>query len=339
MRAGLVRGTGERRRRGRASWRTLVVSLLGAFVVLAFYRPPDEVERTPFAEAVVPPVRAAMGAFGRSGEVKMRFALPREAMDVPLEVRGDPRALGYTWVRLDDSVAVDSVRSLSGQSLVAPLEPGFYQLAVEREGERRVVPDITVAVLVPFEEKTGPVLDGYRIGTFRAEKSTRERERPEGFVKVDPASADVPITRSLRVGDFLTRDGQQVWPRYAAIDPRVVDKLELVLDAVRELRGDTVGARVHVNVHSAFRTPSYNQKNRFARDSRHMHGDAIDVAIDADGDGRFTRADVPLVSKAVELIERRHPDLVGGMGAYTSRKYNEAFVHIDARGSRARWRG
>jgi uncharacterized protein YcbK (DUF882 family) len=319
----------------------VTVALVAALIVIGFYRPPASVGAAPFAEAsvLVPPVRAALSAFGRSGDVRTRFALPGESLDYPLEVAGDPSTLGYSWVRLDDSVTVDSVRPLTGERLVAPPEPGFYQLAVLRDGIRRIISDLTVTVLVPFEEKRGPVLDGYTIGTFLAERLGQDEDRPEGFVRIDPATAELPVSEHLRVGDFLTRDNQQVWPRFVAIDPRVLDKVELVLDAIRELRGDTAEVRIEVDVHSGFRTPSYNARNRFARDSRHTHGDAIDIAIDANGDGRITRSDTKLVAQAVETIERRHPDLVGGMGLYTSRKYNQAFVHIDARGSRARWRG
>jgi len=45
------------------------------------------------------------------------------------------------------------------------------------------------------------------------------------------------------------------------------------------------------------------------------------------------------VALAVEVVEKDHPDLSGGMGLYTSRRYRTPYVHIDARGRRARWRG
>jgi hypothetical protein len=43
--------------------------------------------------------------------------------------------------------------------------------------------------------------------------------------------------------------------------------------------------------------------------------------------------------KAVEAVEARHPDLMGGLGLYTIRRYSTPYVHIDARGTRARWHG
>jgi hypothetical protein len=44
------------------------------------------------------------------------------------------------------------------------------------------------------------------------------------------------------------------------------------------------------------------------------------------------------VALAAEMVEREHPELVGGIGLYTSRRYSTPYVHIDARGRRARWR-
>ena len=38
------------------------------------------------------------------------------------------------------------------------------------------------------------------------------------------------VSTHLRLGDFLTHDGQtDVWPKYVALNPRLLDKLELVL--------------------------------------------------------------------------------------------------------------
>jgi uncharacterized protein YcbK (DUF882 family) len=95
-----------------------------------------------------------------------------------------------------------------------------------------------------------------------------------------------------------------------------------------------------VDVHSGFRSPSHNARvPRAASDSRHQYGDAADVTIDADGDGKITMTDELLVMLAVERVEDANPDLVGGLGLYTSRRYSSPYVHIDARGKRSRWKG
>lgn len=330
------------RRGGIASVLVFGVAALG---VLQFGNPPSYLarpfERTPTIVAALPLVQVSPVAFGKSGDVHVRLALPHDSIEYPLEVQGDPTALTYQWVRVLDSVAVDSLRPLGGAKVAAPDRPGFYRLAIARGTERVILDELTLSVLIPFERKTGPTLNGYRIGTYLAEKVRDGRDHPEGFVEVlDGDLAGLRISKHLRLGDLLSRDGQSQWPRYLAMSPRLLDKIELVLDKVVAMRGDTSAIDLRVNISAGYRTPSYNSTvDRAATNSRHQHGDAVDIAVDADGDGRFTSKDVRAVALAVEQVEREHPDLAGGLGQYTSRRYNTPYNHIDARGRRARWQG
>lgn len=316
---------------------------LGAFSVLSFYTPPQALgARRPLAPLLTPPlvVRASADAFGRSGALQMRFALPGGRVAYPLEVLGDPEALRYTWTRLSDSTAVGVALPLQGDTLLVPSTPGLYRLALLQDSTRTVLDSLTVAVLVPFSEKQGALLDGYRIGLFPSERGRAPRdEAPLGFVPVLPQTTDLQLTPSIRLGDFLTRDGQTTWPRFAAVSPRVLDKIELVLAQLRQWRPSGAGpVQLRLAVQSAFRSPSYNRTVPLAaQDSRHQYGDALDVSVDANGDGRLTEADARLVAKAVEAVEVRYPELTGGMGLYTSSRYSHPYVHIDARGTRARW--
>ena len=44
-----------------------------------------------------------------------------------------------------------------------------------------------------------------------------------------PELLDLPITKHLKLADFVTHDDQDdVWPKYVALNPRLLDKLELV---------------------------------------------------------------------------------------------------------------
>jgi len=111
------------------------------------------------------------------------------------------------------------------------------------------------------------------------------------------------------------------------------------------------GVRVeHMQVMSGFRTPQYNQRGvgagGRAQDSRHQYGDAADVFVDNDrdgrlddlnGDGRVDTRDVQVMMAAVERVERRYPELVGGAGVYKATSAHGPFAHIDVRGKRARW--
>ena len=340
---------GERRkrtasRRRNAPWASVLLFCVAALAVIVFYDPPQQSARTPAGRAVTalfPEARPSVNAFGSSGEVRVQIALPGQLVEYPLEVSGDPTSLGYQWVRMQDSLPADSIRPLGGATVLAPPTPGFYRLSVVRGGERRVVDELTLAVLVPFsQKKVDGKLNGYRIGTYLSERlGTRQAERPKGFVEVVSENVDMPLTKHFKLSDFITHDDQDSWPRYAAISPKLLDKLELVLSEVARQRGTSERVGLSVSVHSGFRTPSWNLINRFAGDSRHQYGDAADVAIDANGDGRYTTADSRLVALAVDAVERDHPDLIGGFGLYSGPRYRTPYVHIDARGTRARWRG
>ncbi len=331
--------------RRRVSLGTVVLWTVAAVCAVAVYQGPHPLLSAPYVPSRLRPIPFAAPtrhAFGLSGAVHVEFALPGGPVPYPLEVRGDPDALGYRWVRLRDLAAADSVFPLVGDTLHAPGAPGFYRLELVRGDNRRVLDELTLSVLVPMDAKRGPTLDGYRLGIFPFERVRARADaeyQPPGLVRVMPGDEDLHISRHLRLADFITHDGQTSWPRFAAVRRTVVDKLELVLEDLAARRGDSSEVHVEVQVHSGFRSPAYNHSNRFAPDSRHQYGDAVDVAIDADGDGRVTARDAHLVSRAVDRVEEAHPELAGGMGVYTSGKYAHPYVHIDARGERVRWRG
>ncbi len=327
---------------------TVLVSLAAALAVVNVYPLPRTLLSAPFAgrfdldsaAATLPVGAASDGAFGASGGVNVRFALAGDTVSYPLAVQGAQSALAYQWVRFDNKAfSVGKPRPLVGLPLVAPADPGFYRLSLVRGQARSVVAGPTLAVKVPFARKLGAVLNGYRIGTYLAERLGQGHDRPDGFVEIAADQMDFPLTKHFRLGDFLTHDSQQTWPRYAALSPKLLDKLELVLAEIARVNGRDPRAIVSVEVNSGFRTPLHNRGVRLAAgDSRHQYGDAADVKIDANFDGRFTRLDARLVALAAEMVEREHPELVGGIGLYTSRRYSTAYVHIDARGTRARWR-
>jgi hypothetical protein len=339
--------TARRRSPGTAS-RLLSLAVFGsaALGVIQFYEPPRRLIESAGEVAIAhagPLGLASRNAFGRSGEVRVLFALPGDPVPYPMELRGNPEELTYAWVPFADSGAIDAIHVASTRPLEtrfeAPRVPGFYRLALVRGAERSLIDGPALSVMVPFSAKLGSSLNGYRIGTYVAERlGARAQNAPPGFVEIDEDLLDLPLTKHLRLSDFVSHDGQQSWPRYAALDARLLDKIELVLAEIAEMTGKDGDATVAVDVHSGFRTPMYNRRvKRAARDSRHQYGDAADIAIDGNGDGRLTFADTRVVARAVEEVERAHPDLVGGMGLYN--RGGSSYVHIDARGKRARWRG
>ena len=330
--------------RGTARGGSMIALSAAALGIIQFYHPSHPAPTAPFANLGQHiNAGAPINAFGTSREVRVRFALPGDVVDFPLEVSGDPTALSYTWIAVRDSTVADSVRPIVGSSFAVPSAPGFYRLAILRGLERQVIPEPTLAVMVPFARRVGGMLNGYRIGTYVADRLSHDH--PDGFVEVGTQDVDLRVSTHLRLGDFLTHDAQaEVWPKYVALNPRLLDKLELVLAKIgagaRLARKDDAPQDVAFDVHSGFRTPAHNAGVwRAARDSRHQYGDAADLAIDANGDGRVTLIDQLLVARAVDQVELEHPELVGGLGLYTSRNYSTPYVHIDARGTRMRWKG
>jgi uncharacterized protein YcbK (DUF882 family) len=290
------------------------------------------------------PVRPAIGAtaasdaFGVSGNVKLRFTMPGGSVAFPINLTGATDSLRYQWVGMTDSSTRVPPRLLGETALIAPMAAGFYRLAVLNGTDRQILAEPTLAVMVPFEEKVGAQLHGYRIGTYIAERFGRQdHERPEGFLEIRPENLDLHVTKHLRLADFVTHDDQaDVWPKYVVLNPRLLDKLELVFADL----GGKARPNLDVDVHSGFRSPSHNAHvRRSATDSRHQYGDAADVAIDVDGDGKITMIDELLVMLAVDRVEEKHPELAGGLGMYISRRYPSPYLHIDARGKRRRWTG
>ncbi|HEX6317002.1 MAG TPA: DUF882 domain-containing protein [Gemmatimonadaceae bacterium] len=325
----------ERRRQDGSRRVTLIVSVLAAVGYLTFLRPAEGLDARSVRLSALA-ARPAADAFGRSGQLRMRFALPGVPVDYPIEVQGGLDDVQYSWVARGDSVPTGQPRFLVN-GIVSPDAPGFYTLQLTLNGERRMVQEPPLAVLVPRSEKKGAVLNGYQIGFYKGDRARRsDPEAPIGFIEIDTTDLDLPVSANFRLADFLTRDRQATWPRYAAVDPRLLDKLELVLAEIATWTGSRVEESVEFDVHSSFRTPAHNRHVRSAaRDSRHQLGDAIDIAVDANRDGRVNAKDAKLVTMAVDIVEREHPDLVGGMGIYTRNSY----VHIDARGVKVRWRG
>lgn len=284
----------------------------------------------------VPVAKPASSAHGSSRAVRMLTALPSQEVELPLELGGSPEGMAYEWVPVGSMAPASAPRPLAG-ALFAPSLPGFYRLALSRDGDRRVLDSLTLGVMKPLTEKRGSSINGYRIGFFRGERRGTSGNAPEGLLEVREAEAELPVSEHLVLADFLTHDNQTTWPRYVAVDPRLLDKLELVFEEIVRWRGSKEGSQVDVDVHSGFRTPLHNQRvPRAAGDSRHQYGDAADIAVDANGDGKVTWVDVALIGRAVEAVEKRYPELSGGLGLYNR---GAPYAHVDVRGKRVRWRG
>ena len=261
-------------------------------------------------------------------------------LQVVLGSSGNLRALIGTPAALAQSPVLQPLLS------EVPLDaPGVHPLGLP-------APDgdpLVVVTLQSFASMQGTRLDGYRVGRWPTRGLAARDPRyapPAGFIPVTPENESTPVSKRFRLADFLTHDQQDVWPKVLVLRVTLLDKLELIGDDL-ERRG--LPGRLHIM--SGFRTPQYNAqgvgpKGGRAGDSRHMYGDAADVMVDGDGDGvmddldgdgKVTIRDAQVLLAVAESVEVQHPDLVGGLSAYPANSTHGPFVHVDARGVRARW--
>jgi len=181
----------RKRHTARIVWITAaVVALVGAFQFLQDAGDATDKPIGTFVRSVVPLAEPSASAFGASGELKLAFAMPSEEISYPLDVHGDPTALQYAWIRNGDSTLATEAQPLTGDKVSAPPNAGFYRLALMKAGQKRAVEGLTLAVLVPFEEKEGAMLHGYRIGMYLAERVRGKTPPPTGFLQITPADVD-----------------------------------------------------------------------------------------------------------------------------------------------------
>jgi hypothetical protein len=254
---------------------------------------------------------------GRSGKLKARFLPYLARLEIPV------------------------LSAMLGDSVTRT--PGVHIL---RDSSQSSL--FTFITLRPFSDKVKGRVGSYLLGYWPFERRkvrSSAYASLDGFIEVTPENQDMPVSEHFRLRDFLTKDQRDVWPKYLVLDTKLVDKLELV---IADLVGRGYDVR-HLSVMSGFRTPQYNRRGvgRGRADaSRHQYGDAADVFVDNDRngrmddlnrDGRIDTRDARVLLGAVDRIEARHPELVGGAGVYGSTRAHGPFTHIDARGSRARW--
>lgn len=237
---------------------------------------------------------------------------------------------------------LESNSSAEGWMFTASEQPGIEALRVI-DGPDTV--HVNVFVYRPMSEKEDGVLDGYRIGDYRQRPATRgkEYEPPPGLVPIRPEDETILLSPHFSVGQFVGK--QPGNPKYVALSRPLVYKLEAVL---REVRNHGLDART-LTVMSGFRTPHYNLAiGNTTSFSRHLWGDAADIFVDIDGDGdmddlngdgRSNRDDAALLASWVDsLMGRRLPRIrPGGLSTYSRNAAHGPFVHVDARGTRARW--
>ncbi|MEO8196991.1 MAG: peptidase M15A [Thermoanaerobaculia bacterium] len=228
----------------------------------------------------------------------------------------------------------------------APAIPGLYPMTVVREpGGQAML--LNIFVVVPLSAANDGKLGDYRIGEYPTVplRGNPVYLPPRGLAQVTPQNAGTRVSPHFTLGQFLCKQ-ESSFPKYLVLREQLVLKLELLLEQFNEagFRADTFGFI------SGYRTPYYNARIENVLYSRHTWGDAADIYLDGNGDGRMDDLDGDGLSGAgdavffrdfVEALSEKawYRPFEGGLGDYKPNAAHGPFVHVDCRGFRARWSG
>ncbi len=239
----------------------------------------------------------------------------------------------------------------------APAEEGTYRVVIRREatsgsgntgtGGRPAAADaitLNAVVMVPMETLAGGEVHGYRVGDFPQEpyRDLPQYLPPRGFIPLTPAG-DLQVSPHFTLAQFPCK-GPAGFPKYVVLSEKLLLKLELLLERANEAGIDAPTFQVL----SGFRSPWYNADIGRPRYSRHIYGDAADIYVDNDadgrmddmnGDGRIDLADATVLHRLVEEMDgaAKTAHLIGGLGQYPTTPHHGPFIHVDTREYRARW--
>jgi hypothetical protein len=270
------------------------------------------------------------------------FVLPGASLTVQAV---DGPAGQYTLTAKSGVVTRDGARRWRW---VAPREPGAHDLRFEGPKKKEPI-DLHVFVMVPASAARNGVLNGYQIGRYpaRALGGNPIYLPPAGFIEVTGQNENTRLSPHFVLKQFVCKQGAPSdFPKYVVLHERLIQKLEAVLQQVNAIGFDVET----LHVMSGYRTPYYNHAIGDVPYSLHQWGRAADVFVDQhdrgvmddlNGDGHVDIQDSKYLYDAVERMLARpgFQTLQGGMGFYPATSGHPPFVHLDVRGTKARWKG
>lgn len=226
---------------------------------------------------------------------------------------------------------------------VVPDKPGQYELIIAKNKlPQKFVLNVLVSTPASFQK--GEYLNDYRIGNY-PQKPFRDNPKylpPKGFIEVTKENQDLWVSPHFQLKQFLCKQQTDHWPKYVLLDPKLLLKLESIIDGLNTKGPDTD----KLFIMSGYRTPYYNASINNGKYSRHIYGDAADIYVDEnrDGviddlnkDGKSNMKDADVIYRLAEQIEKENPFLIGGLGKYPKTSAHTWDVHVDTRGYKARW--
>ena len=264
--------------------------------------------------------------------------LPDDLLTINIVTDDESRT--FTFEAEDGGEVDPSPRSATWK---APSEPGIYCFKI-KENDSENAMCLHIAVMKPWDGESEHIGD-YHIGKYQDKpyQDNPRYKKPRGFIEVTKENEDTWLSPHLQLSQFVCKQKSD-YPKYMLIDSRLLLKLETL---IAELEKDGREAS-HLYISSGFRTPAYNVAlGNTTSYSRHLYGDAADLFVDSNRDGKLDDldfsgstddGDAQFIQSAVETVTGKHRYLKGGLGFYSSANYRNPFIHIDTRGYPARWK-
>lgn len=268
------------------------------------------------------------------------FLLPEE--EIILEVQDRDEKSQYTMNSTVGNVTQIDIRKWK---LQLPKEKGLYHIKINDYQLRDSI-NLNIFIVIPFKELKGEYLNGYRIGNYPLipPNLSHTYKTPRGFIEVTEENEETYISPHFTVGQFLCKQKSN-FPKYIILIERLLLKLEFILEKVNE-KGFYCET---FNIMSGYRTPYYNKFIGNVKYSRHLWGGAADIFIDENPkdemmddlnkDGKIDYKDATILYDIIDNMYGKpwYKPFIGGLGRYKKTLNHGPFVHVDARGFRARW--
>ncbi len=227
----------------------------------------------------------------------------------------------------------------------APEQKGLTVLRLH-DPESGLAMTFQAFVMVPRASIQNGSLNGYRIGEYPSKplRGLTIYLPPPGFVEVTRENENTWVSPHFQLKQFVCKQKSD-YPRYLVLRERLLLKLEFLLEKVNQ-QGIACNS---FTIMSGFRTPYYNRAIGNVQYSRHVWGGAADIFVDEtprdgimddlNGDGVVNREDASWLHRLVESLYKKpdYESFIGGLGLYGANAAHGPFVHVDARGFRARW--
>ncbi len=269
------------------------------------------------------------------------FVLPGDEMF--LEISDSQKKAAYT---IHSTLGSERLLAARRWYWTAPATSGIYPVKIINTRMRSTIA-LNVFVMVPRDQVQDGYLNGYRVGQYPTEalRQLPMYTPPRGLIEITLENENTLVSPHFRLRQFLCKqDG--TYPKYMILDSRLLTTLEQLLEMA-----NANGYRARTfSIMSGYRTPYYNRAiGNHTTYSRHLWGDAADILIDEeprDGkmddlnqDGVIDAHDADVIYQLIENASepRLQKIMMGGLARYRETSSHGPFIHVDARGSYARW--